>query len=431
MIIVTNYIAILFIILIVRSEDKLVRTNALEDHELKFFIVNILNLNGHVCMGAHVDEYWVLTTASCATLVKDNIDDTKLSLGDAKVTAEAGVRSHAEQVRIHSKYNAQDKTDNIALIKLSEGFDMTQTGRLQDIGIAVIALATSSSEAEECILYGWSHRSFYEPSSVNTHLMDSRFTTASADECTSQLEKVGQNATSFLEDQMLCGSDRLCISDDGAPLVCNNQLHGVLSVTYCTVTILEKIEHYESWIRTNIQSKIQYETVKLEAIMETSHNTDNKVQTVKEEKELDLNAYSTKKTIAQGLIDITLLSSNAGTLNFVLKVGQMHRFYSFLLVAVGASISIQLLQTFLCLLLGRLDINKRENHTCASALNDCILYTNAILILINGFISAFELKDEYSSHAYRYIDIMARNSSNATTISNETTTWNEATIVPW
>lgn len=56
---------------------------------------------------------------------------------------------------------------------------------------------------------------------------------------------------------------------------------------------------------------------------------------------LNINEYATKKTIAQGLINMALFSANASQLNFILKVGPMHRFYWFLLMSIGASIFLQ------------------------------------------------------------------------------------------
>lgn len=41
-----------------------------------------------------------------------------------------------------------------------------------------------------------------------------------------------------------------------------------------------------------------------------------------------MNKYATKKTVAQGMLDIALLTANASQLKYVLQLGQRHEFYS-------------------------------------------------------------------------------------------------------
>ena len=56
---------------------------------------------------------------------------------------------------------------------------------------------------------------------------------------------------------------------------------------------------------------------------------------------MDANRYATKKTVAQGLLDIALLTSNASQLKYVLQLGQRHQFYSIMLVLIISSIVLQ------------------------------------------------------------------------------------------
>lgn len=77
-----------------------------------------------------------------------------------------------------------------------------------------------------------------------------------------------------------------------------------------------------------------------------------------------------------------------------------------------------------CTFLGGLNINKRKNHGYAIVANDFILYTNALLIIINALISAFELKDEYTFRRNGPIE-------NATLqFEIETTTFPASTYLP-
>lgn len=59
------------------------------------------------------------------------------------------------------------------------------------------------------------------------------------------------------------------------------------------------------------------------------------------QKSLDVNKYATKKTIAQGLLDVALLTANASQLKYVLQVGEKHEFYTLMLTLISISIILQ------------------------------------------------------------------------------------------
>ena len=57
---------------------------------------------------------------------------------------------------------------------------------------------------------------------------------------------------------------------------------------------------------------------------------------------LDANRYATKKTIAQGMLDVALLTANASQLKYVLQVGEdNHPFYHLMLALIILSIILQ------------------------------------------------------------------------------------------
>ena len=59
-------------------------------------------------------------------------------------------------------------------------------------------------------------------------------------------------------------------------------------------------------------------------------------------KALDANRYATKKTIAQGLLDVALLTANASQLKYVLQVGyDKHPFYYLMLSLIIISMILQ------------------------------------------------------------------------------------------
>ncbi|XP_076269151.1 ninjurin-1-like isoform X1 [Rhynchophorus ferrugineus] len=67
---------------------------------------------------------------------------------------------------------------------------------------------------------------------------------------------------------------------------------------------------------------------------------------------LDVNKYATKKTIAQGLLDVALLTTNANHLKYILRVGEKHEFYTLMLTLISISIILQVTGGLLSILVG-------------------------------------------------------------------------------
>ncbi|XP_028128102.1 ninjurin-A isoform X2 [Diabrotica virgifera virgifera] len=111
---------------------------------------------------------------------------------------------------------------------------------------------------------------------------------------------------------------------------------------------------------------------------------------------LDVNKYATKKTIAQGLLDIALLTANASQLKFILQVGEEHQFYLLMLILISTSIILQVIQAALCVILGgSYDINKEHHQDNANKTNNIIMVVNIVIMAVNVIINSFEMKSEY------------------------------------
>lgn len=107
-------------------------------------------------------------------------------------------------------------------------------------------------------------------------------------------------------------------------------------------------------------------------------------------KGLDANRYATKKTVAQGMLDIALLTSNASQLKYVLQVGPKHEFYTILLVLISISIALQVVSAIVAVLLGFIfNINHQPDHRKAELLNNISLAFKVLSITVNIIISIF------------------------------------------
>ncbi|KAK8736225.1 hypothetical protein OTU49_004880 [Cherax quadricarinatus] len=113
------------------------------------------------------------------------------------------------------------------------------------------------------------------------------------------------------------------------------------------------------------------------------------VMTVGGGKTLDPNRYATKKTVAQGMLDVALLTANASQLKYVLEVGEQHPYYAVMLGLIITSLVLQVLVGVLFMIIGGMDINDPEQQTAANILNNIILIFVFIISVDNVIISSF------------------------------------------
>merc|ERR1719150_306325 len=119
-------------------------------------------------------------------------------------------------------------------------------------------------------------------------------------------------------------------------------------------------------------------------------------------KALDANRYATKKTIAQGMLDVALLTANASQLKYVLQLGEnVHPFYHLMLALIIVSIVLQVIVGILFLVIGGLNINDDPDQRTADILNDVITVLVFLITLVNVVINGFGI---------RTIDVQASNS---------------------
>lgn len=119
---------------------------------------------------------------------------------------------------------------------------------------------------------------------------------------------------------------------------------------------------------------------------------------IKPSKPLDANRYATKKTIAQGMLDIALLTANASQLKYILQVGPRHEFYSLMLGLISTSMILQVVNGILMVILSAsYNINKTKHHMMATILNDIVLSVIVLVTTINVVIGVFDMRDPAES----------------------------------
>merc|ERR1711935_294057 len=122
--------------------------------------------------------------------------------------------------------------------------------------------------------------------------------------------------------------------------------------------------------------------------METEVDNNNPQQ----KRGLDVNRYATKKTIAQGMLDVALLTANASQLKYVLQLGEeRHEFYHLMLALIILSIVLQAIVALISFSLNFLRDCRLEQETyktSALVINyfslGLVFLTSTLNILIAG-----------------------------------------------
>ncbi|KAG8281886.1 ninjurin-A-like isoform X2 [Homalodisca vitripennis] len=112
-----------------------------------------------------------------------------------------------------------------------------------------------------------------------------------------------------------------------------------------------------------------------------------------ENKLLDANRYATKKTIAQGMLDIALLTANASQLKYILQVGDRHEFYSLMLGLITTSIILQVGMGVIFLSLNLMrdcKLHLIEYKQSALFINYSTVAASFAVTVLNILISAFD-----------------------------------------
>lgn len=77
---------------------------------------------------------------------------------------------------------------------------------------------------------------------------------------------------------------------------------------------------------------------------------------------MDANRYATKKTIAQGMLDIALLTANASQLKYILQVGERHEFYTLMLILISVSIIMQVNKIYISFIFRSTHSESQHTH---------------------------------------------------------------------
>lgn len=104
---------------------------------------------------------------------------------------------------------------------------------------------------------------------------------------------------------------------------------------------------------------------------------------------LDMNIYATRKTVAQGMMDIALMTANASQLKYILLNAQKHKYLEATISLMTLSILLQVIIGIILIFLGRWNINYRGDQRRADIANNAVVILIFLVTVVNVMVSAF------------------------------------------
>ncbi|KOB78022.1 Uncharacterized protein OBRU01_03148 [Operophtera brumata] len=106
---------------------------------------------------------------------------------------------------------------------------------------------------------------------------------------------------------------------------------------------------------------------------------------------IDVNTYQQKKNLAQGMMDLALLSANANQLRYVLESASSHPYYYPSLVFISLSIIFQIAVGVGLILNSRYDVNDKKEICKADKINNFTVLGIFLITIVNVFITSFSV----------------------------------------
>ncbi|XP_031714948.1 ninjurin-2-like isoform X3 [Anarrhichthys ocellatus] len=107
---------------------------------------------------------------------------------------------------------------------------------------------------------------------------------------------------------------------------------------------------------------------------------------------LNMNLYATKKTAAEGMLDIALFLANITHMKTVIEQGAGYRYYAAVLTLISFSLALQIVAGVLIIIIGRRDLNTSTLQKRLDYLNNVTTIIVFITTVLNFFISTFGMQ---------------------------------------
>ncbi|XP_036005172.1 ninjurin-2 isoform X4 [Fundulus heteroclitus] len=107
---------------------------------------------------------------------------------------------------------------------------------------------------------------------------------------------------------------------------------------------------------------------------------------------LNMNLYATKKTAAEGMLDIALFLANITHMKTVIEQGAGYRYYAAVLTLISFSLALQIVAGVLIIIIARRDLNEEANQKQLDSLNNKATLAIFLIFITNIFISVLGME---------------------------------------
>lgn len=108
----------------------------------------------------------------------------------------------------------------------------------------------------------------------------------------------------------------------------------------------------------------------------------------------DVNVYQHKKTLAQGMMDLALVSANANQMRYVLQTDGKHPYFYPSLIMIGMSLFLQIAVGIGLIWNSRYNVKEHEQMCKANKANNWTVIGIFLVTILNVFISSFSVNDQ-------------------------------------
>ncbi|XP_048357595.1 trypsin-like [Sphaerodactylus townsendi] len=199
-----------------QPESRVVGGSTCTEHSQPWHVA-LYDRNRFFCSGSLLNKQWVLTAAHCKMPGTTYI---RLGLTNMTVTDRSEQQRRAIKLVVHPNYNPESKNNDIMLIKLSSVVDIND--RVQPLSVANQCAAPGT----QCLVTGWGTVTSPEQT-IPEALQCAYLHIVPQWKC----ERIYPDA---ITSNMLCAGERegnvdSCQGDSGAPLICDEEIQGIVS----------------------------------------------------------------------------------------------------------------------------------------------------------------------------------------------------------
>lgn len=103
------------------------------------------------------------------------------------------------------------------------------------------------------------------------------------------------------------------------------------------------------------------------------------------------NTFAAKKTVAQGMMDVALITANANQLRYLVEYQRQSATFELILALIIISLALQVAVGISLVFKGRFDVKGKSNSLTAQKINNYVVIGVFLITIINVFIASFSI----------------------------------------